>query len=166
MERGKFIVFEGTDGTGKSSHARWLAEYLQKNGVPCALTFEPTDSEIGALLRAFLKGEKQAGEKVIASLFLADRLDHITKQGGLLDTLNNGINVVCDRYFLSSVAYNCPSESPEYVIELNKAATELLTPDLTIYLDMPLEKLSERIASTFTRPPNIKEKSRSVTKRG
>ena len=146
MERGKFIVFEGTDGTGKSSHAKWLYEYLQKNGVPSILTFEPTDGEIGTLLRSYLKGKKKASEKTIAALFLADRLDHISKDGGLLETLNKGINVICDRYYLSSVAYNCPSEEPEYVLKLNQAATELLKPDLTIYLDMPLEKLSERIA--------------------
>ena len=146
MERGKFIVFEGTDGTGKSANARVLYEYLTGKGIPCVLTFEPTDGDIGKLLREYLKGEKKGDEKAIAALFLADRLDHITKPNGLLETINKGTTVICDRYFLSSVAYNCPSEKAEYVVNMNKAATDLLSPDLTIYLDMPLEKLGERIS--------------------
>lgn len=150
MERGKFIVFEGTDGTGKSTNARRAAEYLEGQGVPCLLTCEPTDGEIGKLLRRFLKGEIEANEKAVAALFLADRLDHITKKGGLLDALNAGTTVICDRYYLSSVAYNCPGESAEYVAELNRAALDLLSPDLTVYLDMPLEKLAERISKRDT----------------
>jgi len=145
MEKGKFIVFEGTDGTGKSSHAKRLAEYLTNKGIKCVCTFEPTDGEIGKLLRSYLKGEKTADERTIAALFLADRMDHITKPDGLLDTLAKGVTVISDRYYLSSVAYNCPKESADYVIELNKIATDLLKPDLTVYLDMPIEKLGERI---------------------
>ena len=143
--RGKFIVFEGIDGSGKSSHARLLAERLQREGVEVERTFEPTDGAIGTLLRRYLKGEIASSERAIASLFLADRLDHIQKEGGLLATLERGVTVVCDRYLYSSVAYNCGSESVEWVADLNQAAHDLLRPDLVVYLDLPVAVMEQRL---------------------
>lgn len=145
MERGKFIVLEGIDGSGKSSHATWLAERLAKEGFPVVRTCEPTDGEIGTLLRRYLKGEIKASERTVATLFLADRLDHIQKSGGLLDLLASGRNVVCDRYLYSSIAYNCASESIEWVAALNQTAHDLLRPDLVVYLDLPAAVMEQRL---------------------
>lgn len=148
--RGKFIVLEGADGCGKTTHGRMIVEYLNKHGIPAEMTFEPTDGEVGKLLRRYLKGEEKGSEETIAGLFLADRLNHITKEGGLLDRLNEGITMVCDRYYLSSIAYNCMSRTPQWVFELNGKARELLKPDIIIYLDMPTENLEERITNRNT----------------
>ena len=52
MDKGKLIVFEGTDGSGKSTQIKLLAKYLRAKGIECLLTHEPTDSPFGALLRA------------------------------------------------------------------------------------------------------------------
>ena len=145
MERGKFIVLEGIDGSGKSSHATWLAERLAKEGFPVVRTCEPTDGEIGTVLRRYLKGEIKASERTVATLFLADRLDHIQKSGGLLDLLASGRNVVCDRYLYSSVAYNCGSESTEWVANLNQTAHDMLRPDLVVYLDLPVAVMEQRL---------------------
>jgi len=145
MERGRFIVLEGIDGSGKSSHATLLAERLAKEGYPVTRTFEPTDGAIGTLLRRYLKGEIEASERTIAALFLADRLDHIQKKGGLIDMLASGQNVVCDRYLYSSIAYNCASEGIDWVADLNRTAHELLRPDLVVYLDLPLSVMEQRL---------------------
>lgn len=145
MERGKFIVLEGIDGSGKSSHARLLTERMRREGYPVWRTFEPTDGSIGTLLRHYLRGEEQTSERAVAALFLADRLDHIQKEDGLLSVLQGGTNVVCDRYLYSSIAYNCMGESIEWVAALNRAAHELLTPDLVVYLDLPADAMECRL---------------------
>lgn len=144
--KGKFIVFEGLDGCGKTFHCRTIVEYLNSIGIKTIQTCEPTSNEMGKLMRRYLKGELQTSEEGIAGLFVADRLDHITRKGGLLDLLNGGINVVCDRYYLSSIAYNAQSYPPEWVFNLNKPAIDILSPDLIIYLDIPSFK-EDRLAS-------------------
>jgi len=143
--KGKFIVFEGIDGSGKSSHARILAERMQREGVAVYRTAEPTDGPIGTLLRRYLRGELRADERAIATLFLADRLDHISAPGGLEETLLAGVNVVCDRYLYSSVAYNCASEGVDWVAELNRTAHHRLRPDLVVYLDLPVGVMEQRL---------------------
>lgn len=146
MQRGKFIVFEGTDGSGKTTQAIKLYEYLTSMGIPCERTFEPTNRPVGALLRKYLKGDYSTCERTIASLFIADRLDHITNPEGILAKLNAGITVVCDRYYFSSMAYNCISEDIDWVRNLNMAARELLAPDLVLFLSMPIDVMENRIA--------------------
>lgn len=145
MEKGKLIVLEGIDGSGKSSHVALLAERLDKEGYKAARTAEPTDGAIGTLLRRYLKGELAASERTIAALFLADRLDHIQKAGGLLDMLREGYVVVCDRYLYSSIAYNCASEGVDWVADINRAAHDLLKPDLVVYLNLPLAVMEQRL---------------------
>lgn len=145
MEKGKLIVLEGIDGSGKSSHMALLAERLDKEGYKAARTAEPTDGAIGTLLRRYLKGELAASERTIAALFLADRLDHIQKAGGLLDMVREGYVVVCDRYLYSSIAYNCASEGVDWVADINRAAHDLLKPDLVVYLNLPLAVMEQRL---------------------
>lgn len=145
MEKGKLIVLEGIDGSGKSSHVALLAERLDKEGYKAARTAEPTDGAIGTLLRRYLKGELAASERTIAALFLADRLDHIQKAGGLMDMLREGYVVVCDRYLYSSIAYNCASEGVDWVADINRAAHDLLKPDLVVYLNLPLAVMEQRL---------------------
>ena len=145
MEKGKLIVLEGIDGSGKSSHVALLAERLDKEGYKAARTAEPTDGAIGTLLRRYLKGELAASERTIAALFLADRLDHIQKAGGLLDMVREGYVVVCDRYLYSSIAYNCASEGVDWVADINRAAHDLLKPDLVVYLNLPLAVMEQRL---------------------
>lgn len=145
MKRGKFIVLEGIDGSGKSSHSRLLTERMIREGYSVWRTSEPTDGTIGKLIRRYLKGDESIPERAIAALFFADRMEHIQRADGVLDMLNKGVNVVCDRYIYSSVAYNCAKESIEWVAQLNQAARDILVPDVVVYLDLPAEAMERRL---------------------
>lgn len=145
--KGKFIVFEGTDGSGKSTQMKMLAKYLAGKGVPCFSTREPTDSPFGALLRSCLTGRVETDEHTIAAMFAADRLDHINNGvNGIKKKLLGGETVLCDRYYFSSFAYNGGFVPLEWVVELNRPAMEALRPDLVVYLDLPPEDGMKRVA--------------------
>ena len=145
--KGKFIVFEGTDGSGKSTQMKMLGKYLKAKGISVYGTHEPTDSPFGALLRACLTGRVETDERAIAALFAADRIDHITNSvNGIMKKLEEGTTVLCDRYYFSSFAYNGGFVPLEWVIELNKPAMNLLRPDLTVFLDLPAEESMKRVA--------------------
>ena len=145
--KGKFIVFEGTDGSGKSTQMTLLAQYLEGRGIPVAMTHEPTNSPFGRLTHACMKGEVQTGEYTIAAMFAADRLDHVENpETGMLKTLAAGTTVLCDRYYFSSFAYNGGIVPLAWVEELNRPARELLRPDLVLFLDLPPEEGMKRVA--------------------
>ncbi len=145
--KGKLIVFEGTDGSGKSTQIKLLAKYLQSWNVPVYVTSEPTDSPFGALLRSCMSGRVQTDEYSIAALFAADRLDHIyNKSNGILQKLEEGVTVLCDRFYLSSFAYNGGFVDLDWVIELNRPAMEAVRPDLTIFLGLPPEEGMRRVS--------------------
>ena len=144
--KGKFIVFEGIDGSGKSTQMKMLSRYLGEHGVPCECTHEPTASPFGALVHACMSGKVETGEYTIAAMFAADRLDHIENPvGGILSKLGEGITVLCDRYYFSSFAYNGGCVPLSWVEELNRPAMELLRPDLVIFIDLSPEKGMERV---------------------
>lgn len=145
--RGKFIAFEGIDGSGKSTQIKLLDTYLRGKGVPLFLTREPTDADIGTLIRRCLKGELPMNEKAVAALFVADRLDHVFGENGLLEKVESGTSVITDRYYLSSYAYHGAFIPMDWVIEANRLSAEALTPDLTVFLDVPPEDALERIAA-------------------
>lgn len=151
MNKGRFIVFEGIDGSGKSTHVKLLEQKLKTIGVKVYSTFEPTDNEIGKLLRRILSGEIKADERTIAALFMADRMEHLLNTtNGIIKKINEGITVICDRYYLSSVAYNCHDESIDWAFSINKRAQELLKPDITIFLDASIERAEKRTARRDT----------------
>ena len=146
MTRGKFIVFEGIDGSGKSTHAVLLKERLEKEGYRVHLTREPTTGEAGVLLRRLLTGEADLPEQAIAGLFMTDRIDHILNaKTGMLRHLEEGEIVICDRYYFSSLAYNGAYAPMEWVIAINSLARELLKPDLTVFLDLEPTRFVDRI---------------------
>ncbi|HCJ01918.1 MAG TPA: dTMP kinase [Clostridiales bacterium] len=148
MARGKFIVFEGIDGSGKSTHAVLLKERLEKEGYSVFLTMEPSEGEAGKLLRRCLTGKSDLPEQAIAGLFMTDRIDHILNPAsGLLSHLEKGEVVLCDRYYFSSFAYNGMYAPMDWVIEINRIARETLKPDLTLFLDIQPESFLSRTES-------------------
>jgi len=145
-KKGKFIVIEGIDGSGKSSQIELLEKQLVVQGEKCYITREPSDRPIGKLIRDVLEKRLVVTPDTLAAMFLADRLDHIQNdEDGILKHLNDGIHVISDRYYFSSYAYHSLDVDMKWVIELNQAAAKILRPDITVFLDLTAEVSFERI---------------------
>ncbi|MEE1279433.1 MAG: dTMP kinase [Oscillospiraceae bacterium] len=142
----RFIAVEGLDGSGKSTQAKLLSEFLLKRNIPNVLNFEPTDSTIGKQIRTILSGKEKVHSRTMALLFAADRIEHITGENGILKNLENGISVISDRYYFSSYAYQMVSMPLEWVMEINRVARTLARPDAHIFIDVTAETCLERIA--------------------
>jgi dTMP kinase len=153
MSRNFFIAIEGTDGSGKSTQATLLAEKLTAEGHKVYRTFEPTDGNIGKLLRSILKGAKKANQATIAGLFLADRLDHLLNENdGLVRKMAEGYTVITDRYYFSSYAYHSVYVDMDWVIACNKMCASILRPDLNIFVDVPPDVCMQRIHANRETP--------------
>lgn len=149
MDEGKFIVLEGIDGSGTSTQASLLVKYLfekdKKNVV--LLTREPTKlSPYGLELRRRLTGDLLPEEKIIddpeywADLFINDRKSHI--HNIVLPALRLGAQVVDDRYDLSTISYQ--SAQGRNMDELIQKHEGLPVPDVTLFLDLPVEIAMQR----------------------
>ncbi len=145
MARGKFIVFEGIDGSGKSTQISLLAEYLKGKGTVPYVTREPTGGTVGALIRSCLSGKTALGEKTIAALFVADRLEHVFEENGLKERIDRGETAISDRYYLSSYAYHGAFMPMSWVMDANRLSAEALPPDLTLFLDVEPEHALARV---------------------
>lgn len=136
--RAPFITFEGIEGAGKTTLARWLTHYLQAQGVSVLLTREPGGSTLGEQLRPILL-HHALDPYAELFLFLADRRQHT--QQVILPALTQGVWVVCDRYADSTLVYQGYGRGLELALirQLNTLATGALTPDLTVLIDLPVE---------------------------
>jgi len=148
---GKFIVFEGIDGAGKSTQAKLLGKWLEERGYEVVLTKEPTDTAFGKLIRKLvLTGGREGiidgariSHEAEALLFAADRAEHVHKL--IKPALEGGKVVISDRYFYSSLAYQwARGLDLDWLIDLNRFA---IKPDLVILLDLPVKESMKRIGS-------------------
>ncbi|GAB6191553.1 dTMP kinase [Desulfocastanea catecholica] len=145
VRRGRLIVFEGTDGTGKSTQLQLLGHYLQDEGYAILTTREPTEGRYGQKIRSLYMDRNHYSREEELELFLADRREHVQKV--LAPALEQGKVILCDRYFLSTVAYQgARGFDPEHILELNRFAPE---PDLALLFQVPLDTGLDRI--TFGR---------------
>lgn len=148
MNKGKFIVFEGIDGSGKTTQARMLAEYLEKNGRKPSLTAEPTALPTGRALREALGGKIKRTECQMAVMFVDDRIAHnVHPTEGIAALLDSGVDVISDRYYYSTLAYQGQSTDYEWVKGMNINCPEIKKPDLCIYIDLLPEQSLERISN-------------------
>lgn len=148
MKKSLFIALEGIDGSGKSTQVKLLSDNLKKAGHKIYSTCEPTDSPIGSVIRNIFKHRIEADHRVIAGLFVADRLDHLlNKTNGILKKLEEGYTVITDRYYFSSYAYQGTHMPLDWVIEANSLSADLLRPDLNIYIDISPEISMKRLNS-------------------
>lgn len=161
MIEGHFIVFEGVDGSGTTTQADCLSKALRSRGLPVHVTQEPSDGPIGTLIRQALTGRivvpgrhkpRPLAWPTMAALFAADRLDHLHAE--IVPNLMDGVNVICDRYDYSSIAYQSISAGGgddviRWIKDLNKHARR---PDLTILIDVDPKVAEERRAGRSGSP--------------
>ena len=160
IKKSPFIVFEGIDGSGKSTQLKMLSEHLESLGIKNVCHSEPTGNTIGKTIRKILSGEEKVDPRTTALLFAADRVDHITRKDGILDNINNGVTVLSDRYYFSSYAYQVVDMPLGWVMEINKTASELAKPDFHIFVDVSPEVCLERIRKGRTSLEIFENKSR------
>ncbi len=163
VKKGKFIAFEGIDGSGKSTQIQLLSNTLRKMGIFCYTTMEPTDSPIGSLIHQIMTGRIKTDNKVIAGLFVADRLDHLLNDvNGVLAKINEGTTVITDRYYFSSYAYHSIDMPMEWVIQANSQSKSILQPDINIFIDVDPDVAIERIAKNRFHQELFEKKARLI----
>ncbi len=140
-KKGKFIVFEGLDGAGTTTQTARLVRWLETQGRTVVSHAEPTKGVIGRLIRQVLRSEVDVPPIGLLHLFLADRACHVVEVGQLLES---GVTVVCDRYVMSTIAYQSLVVSPAQLATLNE---RFLKPDLTILLNVPVKTCLDRLAA-------------------
>lgn len=141
MPRGKFVTFEGGEGSGKSTQIAALAKRLAAQGVSAITTREPGGSPAAENIRSFLLsgGAKHLGALAETFLFSAARLDHVRTT--IAPALKRGQWVLCDRFADSTRAYQgvAGAVDMQTVLAVEKIAVDGCAPDLTIILDIPVE---------------------------
>lgn len=156
--RGKLIVLEGIDGAGTTTQLGALREHFDRAGCRAVFTSQPSDGPVGSLVRLALQGRVVGADfmlhgstaprrappsfsaAALALLFAADRADHaatIVEPG-----LAAGRHVVCDRYLLSTLAYQGQHAGIDWLLEINRGAP---VPDLTIFLDVSSREAEKRM---------------------
>ena len=143
------MVFEGIDGSGKTTQAGKLHQRLSACGKDAEQTFEPSDGPIGRLIRQMLSGELPVDQRTIASLFAADRTDHLMNpETGVKKQVDQGKIVVCDRYYFSSYAYHAQYIDMDWVIQANRLNADILRPHATLFIDVDPDVCIERIRAS------------------
>jgi dTMP kinase len=99
----RFIALEGIDGSGTTTQKARLAAALRDRGLDVLETFEPSEGPLGTMARGMLRGDDPAAPDLLALVFAADRLEHLSRC--IEPALAAGRTVICDRYVLSSLVY-------------------------------------------------------------
>ncbi|OHD13821.1 MAG: dTMP kinase [Spirochaetes bacterium GWD1_27_9] len=133
-----FIVFEGLDGAGTTTQAKLLSQKIKNSFLTC----EPTDNEIGKLIRKILKKEIWVDPFSLCLLFASDRNEHIFGKNGIYQRCQDNQIVICDRYLFSSLAYQSLDIDMQKVYSLNK---DFLLPEIVFFLDTSLDECKNRI---------------------
>lgn len=142
--KGKFIVFEGLDGSGSTTQAQMLASYIKEaEKKEVHLTKEPTNYLIGGLIRSWLASDWASSPVCLQLLFTADRAHHLEKE--IIPLLERGAYVISDRYFLSTLAFGAVEISDrQWLKDINR---NFLLPDITLLLKVRPKVCMERIAA-------------------
>lgn len=140
--KGKFIVVEGLDGSGKSRQIELLVNFLKSKGKDVILTKEPTeDSKAGQKIKRILRKEEALEPLELQKLFVEDRKEHLEKK--VIPALEEGKFVVSSRYFFSTIAYGgAEGLDVNMLCGMNK---DFLLPDLTIIVEVLPENCIKRI---------------------
>lgn len=143
----RFITFEGIDGSGKSTQARFLADYLSGRGTKVFFTKEPGEGKLGEAIRTEILDRRDIDIDPYAELclFCADRAQHVREV--ILPRLKDGYTVICDRYYDSTLAYQGSGRplDPDLVFRMAMASSLGVEPDITFFLSIPVEQALLRL---------------------
>lgn len=145
MGSGRLITVEGVEGAGKSTQAARLATWLAGRGLRVETTSEPDGSPLGPWVRRLLLERSPLDPLTECFLFASARAEHVRRV--IRPALEGGAVVLCDRYADSTVAYQGYGRGVplEIIAELNRLATDGLTPDLTLVLDLDVAEGLRRV---------------------
>jgi dTMP kinase len=139
-----FIALEGIDGSGKTTQAALLYEFLSNNGITSILTKEPGGTPLGLSISEFIKSNNGTTALAESLLFNADRAEHVEKV--IRPALSNGSHIICDRFVGSTLAYQGYGRGIplEKLVALCDEACQGLYPTINILLDIPVHTLDSR----------------------
>ncbi len=140
---GKFIVFEGLDGSGLSTQSQMLKDYLMKKGKNVVLTKEQTTGMIGGLIKSSLKKEWRTSPLALQLLFAADRAHHL--KADIEPAIKENKIVICDRYIFSTLAFGSIGVDMKFLKLIN---SKFKKPDITFIIDTPPSVCLNRIAKS------------------
>ena len=162
MATGKFITFEGPEGSGKSTHIKRLALFLKQQGVAIVTTREPGGTALGEKVRSLIQhsaADEVPVDRAELLLFLASRAQHVDEL--IRPALESGHWVLCDRFYDSTMAYQGYGRGFDLdeLKVLNDFAINRLKPDLTLLIDVSPEtsrsRLKSRHSNTSSSPDRI-----------
>ncbi|MDD4239518.1 MAG: dTMP kinase [Desulfotomaculaceae bacterium] len=160
---GKFLVFEGIDGSGKTTQLKLLGDKLSTRGYPVLYTREPGGTRIGETVRELLLDPQHSELVPVAEalLYAAARAQHVAQV--IMPALQAGNIVLCDRFLDSSLAYQGFGRGLDVgqLERLNEAATAGLKPDLVLLLDFLCDTGMNRIARAGRRVDRIEQEDRA-----
>jgi dTMP kinase len=141
----RLIVFEGIDGSGKTSLSRLFLQYLTQKNIQAVWLCEPTDSALGDKIRRVARDNEQISPQQELDYFIQDRRWDV--ENNILPALRSGKTVVLDRYFYSNACYQgARGLDIKAIIDLNLAFAP--KPDLTFIIDVDVDRALTRISSS------------------
>src|SRR5256885_4514525 len=157
--RSKFIVFDGGEGCGKSTQARLLAERLEREGIAVLSVHDPGTTRIGIKIRHVLLDPENTDMNMRCEmlLYMAARAQMMTEL--IVPALDEGKIVISDRFVSSTLAYQLGGDglTAQEIRAVAEVAIKGRWPDLTIILDMPVEKSASRVRPKFALFPDDPE---------
>jgi len=148
MSKGLFITFEGIDGCGKSTQLNLLKDEFTKQGIEFIEVREPGGTAVGEKIRTILLDKANDSMTRMAELLLFEAARAQITEEVIIPALNKGVNVICDRFYDSTTAYQgyANKMGTDLTDFLNLKATNETYPDITILLDIDPNKAYERRA--------------------
>lgn len=151
MENGKFITFEGTDGSGKTTQIKLLEEYLKDKGYEVVLSREPGGTKVSELIRDLILDPANTEIVPLTEMILyaASRAQHVAQV--IMPSIEAGKIVICDRFVDSSYAYQGCGRGLDLrlIADVNRVAIDGISPDITFFLDIdPETAIKRRINAT------------------
>jgi dTMP kinase len=132
MGEGKLIALEGIDDARLGAQSEYLCRWLQGQGIVVERTEEPTRGPVGALLRLSRRGRLELDPTSLALLWVADRMDHLEREDGILAWLGQGRYVLCARYTIHTYASMIDQVEPDWLRQIDALCRP---PDLTLFFE-------------------------------